>query len=47
MDLQLKGLRALVTGSSAGIGYAIAELLYKEGATVYLNGRTQLRVDEA
>ncbi len=47
MDLQLKGLRALVTGSSAGIGYAIAEVLYKEGATVYLNGRTQLRVDEA
>lgn len=47
MDLQIKGLRALVTGSSAGIGYAIAELLYKEGATVYLNGRTQLRVDEA
>lgn len=47
MDLQLKGLRALVTGSSAGIGYAIAELLYKEGATVYLNGRSQLRVDEA
>ncbi len=47
MDLQLKGLRALVTGSSAGIGYAIAELLYKEGATVYLNGRSQGRVDEA
>ncbi|CAN5404273.1 SDR family oxidoreductase [soil metagenome] len=47
MDLQLKGLKALVTGSSAGIGYAIAELLCKEGAIVYLNGRTQARVDQA
>lgn len=47
MDLQLGGKTALVTGSSAGIGYAIAELLLKEGATVYVNGRTQKRVDEA
>lgn len=47
MDLQLSDKTALVTGSSAGIGFAIAELLLKEGATVYVNGRTQKRVDEA
>ena len=47
MDLQLEGKRALVTGSTAGIGYAIAESLAKEGATVIVNGRTQRRVDEA
>ena len=47
MDLQLKGKRALVTGSTAGIGYAIAEALLKEGATVIVNGRTQQRVDAA
>jgi len=47
MDLQLNGKRALVTGSTAGIGYAIAEALAKEGAFVILNGRTQQRVDQA
>ena len=47
MDVQLLGKRALVTGSTAGIGYAIAEALAKEGATVILNGRTKKRVDEA
>lgn len=47
MDLQLTGKRALVTGSTAGIGYAIAEALAEEGATVIVNGRTQQRVDEA
>lgn len=47
MDLQLEGKRALVTGSTAGIGYAIAESLAKEGAAVIVNGRTQKRVDEA
>jgi NAD(P)-dependent dehydrogenase (short-subunit alcohol dehydrogenase family) len=47
MDLQLKGKRALVSGSTAGIGYAIAEALAKEGAAVIVNGRTQKRVDEA
>ncbi len=47
MDLQLNGKRALVSGSTAGIGYAIAEALAKEGAAVIVNGRTQKRVDEA
>lgn len=47
MDLQLEGKRALVTGSTAGIGYAIAESLAKEGAAVIVNGRTHKRVDEA
>jgi NAD(P)-dependent dehydrogenase (short-subunit alcohol dehydrogenase family) len=47
MNLQLEGKRALVTGSTAGIGFAIAEGLAKEGAVVIVNGRTQQRVDEA
>ena len=47
MDLQLNNKTALVTGSTAGIGLAIAEGLAREGATVYVNGRTQRRVDEA
>ncbi len=47
MNLQLEGKRALVTGSTAGIGFAIAEALAKEGARVIVNGRTQKRVDAA
>ena len=47
MDLQLVGKRALVTGSTAGIGYAIAEALAKEGANVIVNGRTSPRVESA
>jgi NAD(P)-dependent dehydrogenase (short-subunit alcohol dehydrogenase family) len=47
MDLGLKGKRALVTGSTAGIGFAIAKLLAREGAFVYVNGRTQARVEKA
>jgi NAD(P)-dependent dehydrogenase (short-subunit alcohol dehydrogenase family) len=47
MDLQLKGKRALVTGSTAGIGLAIAQALAREGANVVVNGRTQARVDAA
>ncbi len=47
MNLELEGKRALVTGSTAGIGYAIAERLVQEGATVIVNGRTQQRVDQA
>ncbi len=47
MDLQLDGRRAVVTGSTAGIGLAIASLLAREGAEVIINGRTQERMDEA
>lgn len=44
MDLQLNGKHALVTGSTAGIGLAIAKLLASEGSKVILNGRTAERV---
>jgi NAD(P)-dependent dehydrogenase (short-subunit alcohol dehydrogenase family) len=47
MNLQLDGRRALVSGSTAGIGFAIVETLAREGARVILNGRTQKSVDEA
>ncbi len=47
MDLKLTGKTALVTGSTAGIGFAIAKSLASEGARVYVNGRTQERVDAA
>ena len=47
MDLQLTGKAALVTGSTAGIGYAIAAALAREGASVIVNGRTQSAVDAA
>ncbi len=47
MDLELRGKRALVTGSTAGIGFAIAQALAGEGAQVIVNGRTRERVDEA
>jgi NAD(P)-dependent dehydrogenase (short-subunit alcohol dehydrogenase family) len=47
MDLQLNDKLAVVSGSTAGIGYAIAEALAKEGARVVVNGRTQSAVDEA
>ena len=47
MDLKLTGKVVLVTGSTAGIGFAIAQSLASEGAHVYVNGRTQKRVDAA
>jgi NAD(P)-dependent dehydrogenase (short-subunit alcohol dehydrogenase family) len=47
MDLGLQGKRALVTGSTAGIGLATAELLAREGARVIVNGRTEARVRAA
>ena len=47
MDLKLKGKLALVSGSTAGIGHAIASSLAAEGARVIVNGRTQPAVDAA
>lgn len=47
MDLELKGKRALVTGSTLGIGRAIAESLAAEGAQVVINGRDGDRVAKA
>ena len=47
MDLGLKGKRALVTGSTAGIGLATARALAEEGAQVTVNGRTAERVRAA
>lgn len=47
MDLELNGRRALITGATAGIGYAIARGLAAEGAKVVITGRTQASVDAA
>jgi NAD(P)-dependent dehydrogenase (short-subunit alcohol dehydrogenase family) len=47
MDLGLTGKRALVTGSTAGIGLAAARALVREGAVVTVNGRTEPRVRAA
>ncbi len=47
MNLELDGKKAFVSGSTAGIGLAIASRLAQEGAEVWLNGRTKERVDEA
>ena len=41
MDLQLKGKKAFISGSTQGIGYAIAQQLAQEGASVVINGRTK------
>lgn len=47
MDLKLEGKKALVTGSTAGIGHAIAKLLAAEGAEVIINGRSQQSTEDA
>jgi NAD(P)-dependent dehydrogenase (short-subunit alcohol dehydrogenase family) len=47
MDLRLKAKLALVSGSTAGIGLAIAQALAAEGARVIVNGRSRKSVDEA
>jgi NAD(P)-dependent dehydrogenase (short-subunit alcohol dehydrogenase family) len=47
MDLGLKGKLAVVSGSTAGIGLAIATTLAREGARIVINGRTQKRVSAA
>jgi 3-oxoacyl-[acyl-carrier protein] reductase len=45
MDLKLAGKRALVTGSSAGLGEAIAKLLAAEGVAVIIHGRDEKALD--
>jgi NAD(P)-dependent dehydrogenase (short-subunit alcohol dehydrogenase family) len=47
MDLQLKGKTAFVSGSTQGIGFAIARQLLQEGASVIINGRTTEKVNQA
>ena len=47
MDLGLKGKRAAVTGSSQGIGFAIAEALAREGCNVAISARDEARLNEA
>src|SRR5271167_2861593 len=47
MDLQITDKLALVTGSTKGIGLAIATALAGEGARVIVNGRTDKSVAEA
>lgn len=47
MNIQLSGKTAIVTGSTAGIGFAIARGLASSGATVVINGRTEAAVERA
>jgi NAD(P)-dependent dehydrogenase (short-subunit alcohol dehydrogenase family) len=47
MNIDLSGKTALVTGSTSGIGHAIAKGLAATGASVVVNGRTQAKVDAA
>jgi NAD(P)-dependent dehydrogenase (short-subunit alcohol dehydrogenase family) len=47
MDLKLNDKTAFVSGSTQGIGYAIARQLLAEGATVIINGRTMERIEQA
>jgi NAD(P)-dependent dehydrogenase (short-subunit alcohol dehydrogenase family) len=47
MDLKIKGKTAFISGSTAGIGFAIAQRLLNEGASVVINGRTQETVNDA
>lgn len=47
MDLQLSGKRAFVSGSTQGIGYAVARSLLAEGAAVVVNGRSEEGVQQA
>jgi 3-oxoacyl-[acyl-carrier protein] reductase len=46
LDLKIEGKRALVTGSSSGIGEAIARMLAREGAVVVVHGRNSTRTQQ-
>ena len=43
MNIDLSGKTALVTGSTAGIGFALAKILAAAGSIVFLNGRAESR----
>lgn len=47
MDLHLDSKTAFISGSTQGIGFAIARQLVKEGVSVMLNGRTRQKIDLA
>ena len=47
MDLQLTNKTAFISGSTSGIGFAIAKALLAEGAVVIINGRSQKNIDSA
>ncbi|KQQ81092.1 oxidoreductase [Arthrobacter sp. Leaf137] len=47
MDMQLANKRAFVSGSTQGIGYSIAKALLQEGVGVVINGRDDIRVQQA
>lgn len=47
MDLQLKGKTVFISGSTQGIGFAIATRLCQEGASVTINGRSESKVNDA
>ncbi|MFT6625213.1 MAG: NAD(P)-dependent dehydrogenase (short-subunit alcohol dehydrogenase family) [Cycloclasticus sp.] len=47
MDLQISGKKAFVSGSSQGIGFAIAKTLAAEGAHVIINGRNEAKLSAA
>lgn len=47
MDLQLKGKKAIVTGGSAGIGFAVARVLAEEGVEVTIPGRSREKLEQA
>lgn len=46
MDLQLKGKKAFISGSTQGIGYSIAQQLLREGAAVVINGRDPEKTEQ-
>jgi NAD(P)-dependent dehydrogenase (short-subunit alcohol dehydrogenase family) len=47
MDLKLNGKSAFISGSTQGIGFAIAQQLLKENVAVTINGRNKERVSQA
>ncbi len=47
MDLELKGKSVFISGSTAGIGFGVAQTFLKEGAEIVINGRTEASVAKA